>query len=167
MVSTRPGPIVVMGVSAAGKSMIGSGIADRLGVRFVDGDDLHPPTNVAKMTAGEPLTDDDREPWLDAIAALLGEASAGVVVACSALRASYRSRLRAGAGRPIRFVHLEVAEAELQRRIAARTDHFMPPSLLADQLATLEWPGDEPDVVVIDAGHRIDEVVAGATAALS
>ena len=167
MVSTRPDPIVVMGVSAAGKSMIGSGIADRLGVRFVDGDDLHPPTNVAKMTAGEPLTDDDREPWLDAIAALLGEASEGVVVACSALRASYRSRLRARAGRSIRFVHLDVAEAELQRRIAARTDHFMPPSLLADQLATLEWPGDEPDVVVIDAGHRIDEVVAGATAALS
>lgn len=166
MAATNTFPIVVMGVSAAGKSVIGAGLADRLGARFVDGDDLHPPANVAKMAAGDPLDDADRAPWLDAIGAVLADSVGGVVIACSALKAAYRARLRLGAGRPIRFVHLDVAEVELQRRIAARTDHFMPPSLLADQLATLEWPGDERDVIVVDAAQPIDEVVGRVVAAL-
>ena len=155
-------PIVVMGVAASGKSVVGRAVADALGLEFVDGDDLHPPANVAKMSSGTALTDDDRAPWLDAIATVLAESTDGVVVACSALRIAYRDRLRRGAGRPIRFVHLDVGEDELRRRIEGRPDHFMPPSLLSDQLATLEWPGDEPDVAVVAGDRSRDEVVASA-----
>lgn len=156
--------IVVMGVSASGKTEVGRRLATALDVGFVDGDDLHPPTNVAKMTSGVPLTDTDREPWLDAVAAVL--TGGGVVVACSALRRSYRDRLRAGAGREIRVLHLDVSEPELRRRIERRVDHFMPPSLLADQLATLEDPRGEPDVTVIDADRGLDHVVDDALASL-
>lgn len=154
-------PIVVMGVSAAGKTVVGAALAAELDLEFVDGDDLHPAANVAKMSAGIPLTDADRAPWLDAIAERLAH-DPPVVVACSALRRIYRDRLRAGAGRPIRFVHLDVDETALQHRIAARTDHFMPPSLLADQLATLESPAGEPDVAIVDADRPVDEVVVSA-----
>ena len=152
----------MMGVAASGKSVVGRAVADALGLEFVDGDDLHPPANVAKMSSGTALTDDDRAPWLDAIATVLAESTDGVVVACSALRIAYRDRLRRGAGRPIRFVHLDVGEDELRRRIEGRPDHFMPPSLLSDQLATLEWPGDEPDVAVVAGDRSRDEVVASA-----
>ncbi len=159
-------PVVVMGVSASGKTVVGRRIADQLDARFVDGDDLHPEANVTKMAAGQPLDDADRAPWLDAIAGTLADPSGGVLVACSSLKVAYRDRLRAGAGRPIRFVYLDVSEPELRRRIEARTDHFMPPSLLADQLATLEWPGDEPDVTVVAADAGLDEVVASAVSSL-
>ena len=152
----------MMGVAASGKSVVGRAVADALGLEFVDGDDLHPPANVAKMSSGTALTDDDRAPWLDAIATVLAESTDGVVVACSALRIAYRDHLRRGAGRPIRFVHLDVGEDELRRRIEGRPDHFMPPSLLSDQLATLEWPGDEPDVAVVAGDRSRDEVVASA-----
>lgn len=159
-------PVVVMGVSASGKSEVGRRIADQLDARFVDGDDLHPQANVTKMAAGEPLDDADRAPWLDAVAGILASPSGGVVVACSSLKVAYRNRLRVGAGRPIRFVHLDVSEPELRRRIEARTDHFMPPSLLAGQLATLEWPGGEPDVAVVSADVGLDDVVASAVSSL-
>ncbi len=131
---------MVMGVSGTGKSTLGAALAAHLGRPFLEGDAFHPPANVAKMAAGVALTDDDRLPWLDALAAAMSRhAAAGrsTVVACSALRRAYRDRLRAAPGR-VRFVHVTVTPDELARRMSTRPGHFMPPSLLASQLATLE-----------------------------
>jgi gluconokinase len=142
--------IVIMGVSGCGKSSVGEGLAARLGIAYRDGDDLHPPANVAKMRGGVPLSDDDRWPWLDRVAAVLaGEAP--VIVGCSALRRAYRDRLRAGAGGPVRFVHLAGSREVIAARMAARKGHYMPPSLLDSQFAALEPPGpDEALTVEID-----------------
>ena len=127
--------IVVMGPSGSGKSLVGAALAARLRARFVDGDDLHPRSNVAKMAAGTPLDDDDRAPWLDAVALVLAQ-QAPVVVACSALRRSYRDRIRATTG-DTWFVELVVPQTTLRERVSRR-DHFMPAALLDSQLATLE-----------------------------
>ncbi|MQT13451.1 gluconokinase [Segnochrobactrum spirostomi] len=155
--------IVVMGVSGAGKTTIGRALAAKDGLAFVDGDDLHPAANVAKMQAGHPLDDEDRWPWLDRVAATLADATAypaGVVVACSALRKVYRDRLRAGAP-GIRFVLLDLTEAEALARVAHRAHHYMPASLVASQFATLERPGpDEPDVLVVDGTGAVAAIVA-------
>ena len=151
--------VVVMGVSAAGKSAVGHATAAVLGLDFVDGDDLHPPANVAKMASGQPLSDGDRQPWLDRIGRRLASSTDGIVIACSALKATYRAQIRTQAHQPIRFIHLDVARDALNQRLATRTGHFMPASLLDDQLATLEWPGEEADVTVIDANMPLDDVV--------
>lgn len=133
--------IVVMGVSGSGKTTVAKRLADELGWDFLEGDGLHSPANVAKMSAGTPLDDNDRWPWLDAIAAWMSrhlDEGDNAVVACSALRRAYRDRLRrAGVG--VRFVYLRVPHDELARRMQSR-EHFMPPSLLDSQLATLEEP---------------------------
>lgn len=161
--STASPAIVVMGVSGSGKSAIGAALAEALGLPFQEGDVLHPPANVAKMAAGVPLEDADRWPWLDAVAAAL---ATGGVVSCSALKRSYRDRLRAGAGRPVAFVFLEGSEALLTERMGARTGHFMPVSLLASQLATLEDPTGEPGTVAVDIDQPIPDIVAAAVAGL-
>lgn len=127
--------IVVMGPSGSGKSLIGAALAARLGAHFVDGDDLHPRANVAKMSAGRPLDDADREPWLDAVGLVLVR-QAPVVVACSALRRAYRDRIRLRCS-DAWFAELVVPESQLRTRMSRR-DHFMPPALLDSQLATLE-----------------------------
>lgn len=127
--------IVVMGPSGSGKSLVGAALAARLRTRFVDGDDLHPRANVAKMASGRPLTDADRAPWLAAVAATLA-AETSLVVACSALRRAYRDGIRAGVGGVV-FVELVVAESQLRTRMT-RPGHFMPATLLDSQLATLE-----------------------------
>lgn len=129
--------IVVMGVSGCGKSTIGSVLADRLAVPFLDADDLHPPANVAKMAAGIPLTDEDRWPWLRLVGAELASASGGVVVACSALRYAYRDLLRSFVP-DVFFVHLDCSREELASRMKGRLDHFMPLALLDSQLMILE-----------------------------
>ena len=141
--------LVVMGVSGAGKSTVGIALASLLHVDFVDADALHPEANVAKMAAGTPLTDADRWPWLDLVGAALADASeTGLVVACSALKRSYRDAIRAAAP-TTRFVHLTVPRAALTDRVARRADHFMPASLIDSQLETLEPLGpDEPGVTV-------------------
>jgi|SRR5581483_3558541 len=148
-----------MGVSGAGKTTIGTRLATALGWEFHDADDLHPPANVAKMRAGIPLSDDDRAPWLARVHALL-EALArerrSAVVACSALRRAHRERL-AVPGADVRFVHLTGARELLRERLAARAGHFMPPALLASQLATLEPPGD---ALVVDVTPEPDTIVA-------
>lgn len=142
--------VVVMGVSATGKSTVGRLLAGRLGVGFADADDLHPPANVAKMEAGIPLTDADRGPWLEAVgAALAASAGAGLVMACSALKRSYRSAIL-GSAPGVSFVELDGDRALLERRMSARHGHFMPLSLLDSQLQTLEPL--EPD----EPGFRVD-----------
>ena len=164
----RPAAIIIMGVSGSGKSTIGALLAERLGWPFADADGFHPPENVAKMAAGTPLTDEDRRPWLDAIAAHIGAArKAGrpVVVACSALRRAYRDRLRAGHGDLI-FLHLSGAPEVIAERQAARQGHFMPPSLMASQFATLEDISDEPDALAVSVAAEPQAVVDAAMAAL-
>lgn len=160
---TPPPRIVVMGVSGCGKSTVATLLAARLGVPYVDADDLHPATNVARMSAGIPLTDDDRAPWLDTVAATIAAAPDGVVVACSALRRTYRDRLRAGAPGTV-VVHLDGTPELLAARIGARTDHFMPASLLGTQLATLERLADDEPGTVLDVTATPDELADTAAA---
>ena len=157
---------VVMGVSGAGKSTIAAELASQLGWDLADGDDFHPPGNVAKMASGVPLTDADRWPWLDQIAgwidAEIGNQRRGVV-ACSALKRVYRDRLR----RPqVLFVYLDVPRAELQRRLAQRADHFMPGSLLDSQLRDLEPPGEDEAALKVQAGEDAGRVALQSARAL-
>lgn len=161
MNAPTPAMLVVMGVSGSGKSTIARRLADALGYVFLDGDDLHPAANVARMSAGVPLDDADRAPWLDAIAAWMeGELAAGrsAVIACSALKRAYRDRLRR-VGPAVRFVYLAVGHDELARRMRGR-EHFMPPRLLGSQLATLEEPDVDEPALRVDASGSVDEVVA-------
>ena len=160
--------LVVMGVSGCGKTSVGEALAAHLGAPFVEGDALHPEANVAKMAAGVPLTDADRRPWLSAIAArIAAEPAPTVVVSCSSLRRAYRDLLRAEAGRPVGFVYLHGTEAVLSARMQARRGHFMPPALLASQLATLEDPRGEPGVVTVEIGASLDAVIADAITAVA
>jgi gluconokinase len=142
-------PVIVMGVSGSGKTTLGTALAKRLGVEFIEGDSLHPAGNIAKMSAGTPLTDEDRWPWLANIARAM-TAKPGAVGSCSALKRVYRDRLRTGIGPKLRFVCLTVPRSELERRMAERRGHFMPPGLLDSQLAALEPPSDEPDALILD-----------------
>lgn len=153
--------IVVAGVSGSGKSTIGALLAARLHVPFADADDLHPASNVEKMRRGQPLDDEDRWPWLAAVGRELAAASStGLVMACSALTRRYRDAILAQAPE-VRFVLLEAGHDVLEHRMLARTDHFMPPSLLGSQLATLEPLGaDEPGATVLNAGDPSDVVDA-------
>lgn len=150
-----------MGVSGSGKSTIGEGLAERLGTPFVEGDSLHPAANVAKMKSGVPLDDADRWPWLDDIGRLLAREKA-VVVSCSALKRSYRERLRSVAGRPITFLFLDGSRTTIAERLADRSGHYMPLSLLDSQLATLERPAGEADVVTIQIDQAPERIVAQA-----
>lgn len=152
--------VVVMGVSACGKSTVASRLAILLGAPFVDADDLHPAANVAKMTAGVPLDDDDRGPWLDEVAAALGRADRPVI-ACSALKRVYRDRLRR-AGASVTFLHLTGSEHVLAARAVRRAGHFMPPQLLRSQLDTLEPLSADEHGFAIDVDRSIDEIVFSA-----
>ncbi len=162
----KPSVLVMMGVSGSGKSTIASMLAHRLGWTYEDGDWFHPKSNVEKMHHGEPLTDADRWPWLKAIAAWIDEtrkAGGHGVVACSALKRAYRDILIDG--RPdVRLVFLKGDQDLIARRIAARDDHFMPPSLLDSQFAALEVPAaDERPITVSIAPHPreiVDDIVA-------
>lgn len=139
--------VVLMGVSGCGKSTVGEGLAQRLGWRFVEGDSLHPPENVAKMAAGQALDDADRAGWLGTLAELLAQAQSaaqGLVISCSALKRSYRERLRGGDPQVL-FVHLSGSRELIAQRIANRTHRYMPASLLDSQFDTLQPPAaDEP-----------------------
>jgi gluconokinase len=152
-----------MGVSGSGKSTLGLQLAARLGVRFVDGDDLHPDQNRHKLAAGVPLSDADRAPWLDAVADVLSEG--GVVVACSALRRRYRERLRAAAPQ-LRLFYLCGSRELLAARLAQRRHAFMPASLLDSQLATLEPPAPEERAVVLNVERPLSELLDAAATAL-
>lgn len=151
--------VVVMGVSGCGKSTVGRALASSLGVPFIEGDELHPPRNVALMAAGTPLTDDDRRDWLQAVAAALARATGtGAVAACSALKRSYRDILRSGAP-VLHFVHLTGDRALLEERMLHRSGHYMPASLLQSQLDILEPPAPDEAAITLDLDATPDEVV--------
>jgi gluconokinase len=160
--------IVVMGVAGCGKSAVGNALAAAAGAVFVEGDRLHPPENVARMASGEPLTDQLREGWLDAIGARIAELSGsgqGVVAACSALKRSYRDRLR-GFRRDIVFVYLEIDPATAKRRVANRKGHFMPASLVDSQFAILEPPEPDERALTVNATLPIASAIAAAVGLL-
>ncbi len=153
MISPSPplifGAAVVMGVAGCGKTTIAEALAARLGARCIEGDRLHSPQNIAKMSAGVPLTDEDRWPWLSRIGGtLIG--SDGAVAACSALRKVYRETITRAAGRPVAFVFLKGERALIESRMHLRTGHFMPTSLLDSQFATLEEPGADELSITLD-----------------
>ena len=155
----RAGRFVVMGVSGVGKTQVGLALAQALGARFIEGDDLHPESNRAKMAGGTPLVDEDRWPWLDRVAATLAEGASPVVGACSALRRRYRDRLRAGTPGLV-MLHLSGDPALVGERLRARKGHFMPPALLRSQFDTLEpLDADEPGFAV-RVERPIEEIVA-------
>lgn len=159
MKSSRAPLLVVMGVSGSGKSTVGAALAQRLRVPFADADDFHPPANIAKMTAGVALDDDDRHPWLDAIGDWLADhADDGGVMSCSALKRRYRDQLRTHAPE-VAFVHLSGTREVIARRQSSRPGHFMPASLLSSQFATLEPLEADEDGVVIDVDQSIDAIV--------
>jgi gluconokinase len=145
--TSRTAHIVVMGVSGCGKTVLASLLAARLGYRFCEADDVHPPANVEKMSRGIPLSDEDRRPWLGALAAWVAEqADAGrcTVMACSALKRTYRDALRTGSGQDLVFIHLSGEPSTITDRMTAR-EHFMPDSLLSSQLDALEPLEDDED----------------------
>lgn len=153
--------IVVMGVSGCGKSTTGAALAARLGWDLIEGDSFHPPANVAKMKAGHPLDDEDRRPWLEALAAEIAAHDAAgrhAVLCCSALRRSYRDILRRGAP-GVWFVHVHGPRELLAERLGAREGHFFPPALLQSQLETLEPLGPDEDGAVIDLALPVDRQV--------
>lgn len=155
--------VIVMGVSGCGKTTFGETLAARLGAPFIEGDRLHPAENVRKMSAGIPLDDNDRWPWLAQVAAALA-AEERSVGSCSALKRVYRDRLREGVGSSLRFVCLALPRTELERRMTSRQGHFMPAGLLDSQLAAFETPVAEEDVLIVDGmappGLSIEKVAA-------
>ncbi len=157
--------IVVMGVAGSGKSTVAQLLAQQLGWTRIEGDDLHPPENVAKMAAGTPLSDADREPWLRGISQRIDETEGHQVITCSALRRSYRDILRTANAR-VRFLQLSGSRALLSSRLGARTDHFMPSSLLASQLDALEPLTPDEDGVSVDIHGTPAAIVARALQAL-
>ncbi|MET0863009.1 MAG: gluconokinase [Nakamurella sp.] len=152
--------LVIMGVSGSGKSTVAAILAGQLGWDLEEGDDLHPAANVAKMQAGTPLTDDDRWPWLDLVAAWIRDHTrAGIpgIITCSALKKIYRDRLR---GENVVFVHLAGNKETIARRLNARMNHFMPSTLLDTQISTLEPPGPDEKTLVVDLGRKPAEEAA-------
>jgi gluconokinase len=157
--------IVVMGVAGSGKTTIASGLAEKLGVPFVEGDSLHPPANVKKMSAGIPLTDEDRWPWLKAIGERMEVERAtghGVVVSCSALKHIYRDALRKCVHGRVQFILLDGSRQLIGDRMKKRKGHFMPPALLDSQFATLERPSADEHATVLDISHTIPSLLAEA-----
>ncbi|MFB9319218.1 gluconokinase [Cryptosporangium minutisporangium] len=148
-----------MGVTGCGKSTVGKLLAEKLSIAFAEGDDLHPPANIAKMTAGQPLTDEDRWPWLGKIADWLADhAATGGVIPCSALKRAYRDRLRQGAP-TVWFLHVDVDRETILRRVAEREGHFMPVTLVDSQFATLERLGADESGAPIDGTQSPEEIV--------
>ncbi|MFD7691796.1 gluconokinase [Streptomyces sp. NPDC059374] len=162
-----PHVVVVMGVAGTGKTTIGPLLAARLGVPYAEGDDFHSEANIAKMSAGTPLDDDDRWPWLDAIGAWAHRrAGLGGVVSCSALKRSYRDRLRAAAPGVV-FVHLAGDRAVIEDRMSHRQGHFMPTALLDSQFATLQPLAEDEAGVAVDVAGTPQEITERAVTALT
>lgn len=149
---------VILGVSGAGKSTIGAAVAAQLQLPFIEADDFHPAANVAKMSAGIPLTDEDRAPWIDGLVkAVNAVGHRDVVIACSALTEFVRRRLRAGIEQPVIFIHLTAPRDVLEQRLTQRRKHFMKAGMLGSQLETLDPP---QDAIVVDTNRPLPVVVA-------
>jgi gluconokinase len=160
-ISENPCALVVMGVSGSGKSTIADKLAERLGWTYEDGDKFHPASNVAKMSAGHPLTDEDRWPWLQAIADEIDsvcKAGQHVVIACSALKRAYRDLLVHGRD-DVRIIYLNGTEKLIAERLAHRSGHFMPAGLLTSQFKTLEPPGARENPVTVSIDASVDAIV--------
>ncbi|MFN2601411.1 MAG: gluconokinase [Gemmatimonadaceae bacterium] len=160
---------VVMGITGCGKSTVGEMLARKLGVDFIEGDDYHSRENVARMASGIPLTDDDRSDWLCALAnriRVAKDAGAGVVLACSALRRSYRDVLRSAAPH-VQFIFLKGSRSLIAKRIATRQDHFMPPSLIESQLTTLEEPTPDERAWLYEIEWPAEDIVVDIVARAS
>lgn len=151
--------IVLMGVAGSGKSTVGAALAERIGATYLDGDLLHPARNVAKMSRSEPLNDADRMPWLTVVGRRLASAEGILIVGCSALKRRYRDHIRAEAKSPVTFVHLSGSRELIASRLAARTGHFMPASLLDSQFEALEPVTTEENAIVIDIDRRLECLV--------
>lgn len=160
------GPIVVMGVSGCGKTSVGEHLAQYMGCLFVEGDSFHSPENVQKMSNGIALEDADRWPWLDALGGKLASPN-DIVLSCSALKRAYRDRLRTVVGRPVTFIFLQGSRTLLVERLTERKGHYMPAALLESQLATLELPARESDVVSIEIGQSLERIVGLAITTLA
>lgn len=156
-IDTSP-PIVVMGVSGAGKSTVGRALAQRLTVPFADADNFHPSGNIAKMAAGEPLDDADRYPWLERVGQWLAQHRDGGVMSCSALKRDYRDQLRKHCPNVV-FLHLTGSPELITRRQAGRTGHFMPASLMQSQLDALEPLGTDENGVAVDVSADAESIV--------
>ena len=157
----RPGPaIVFMGVSGCGKTVIGRKLADALGYRFIEGDEFHPPANIDRMKQGIPLDDAHRAGWLDAVGAAIASTAedSGVIAACSALKRSYRDRLRRHSP-TLHFVHLRIDKATARQRVAGRKGHFMPATLVDSQFEALEPLQEDEAGAVLDGAPPIDVLV--------
>ena len=151
--------VVVMGVSGCGKSEVGRALAATLSLPLVEGDEFHPPSNIEKMKNGIALQDADRAGWLALLGAELASRGGGAVLTCSALKKAYRDVLRAACP-DVRFLHLQLSEAQAQRRVASRPGHFYPPALVSTQFAALQDPAGEPGVLQVDATRPIEEIAA-------
>lgn len=153
---------VIMGVAGSGKSSVGIALGQRVAARYIDGDDLHPATNIEKMAAGIPLTDEDRRPWLEQVGEVLRAAEGPLLVGCSALKRAYRDLIRAKAGGPVVFIHLAGSPALIAERMSARQAHFMPTSLIDSQFAALQPLAPDETGFAVDIGLPLDAVVAAA-----
>lgn len=156
--------MVVMGVTGSGKTTIGEALARTIRATYVDGDQLHPQANIAKMSAGIPLDDADRWPWLAKVGETLRQQPAPVIVGCSALKRAYRDFITERAGAPVLFIYLDGSRELISRRMHERTGHFMPTSLLDSQFATLEVPGKDENAIAVAIDAPLDAIVADITA---
>ncbi|GAA4167841.1 gluconokinase [Shinella granuli] len=148
-----------MGVAGCGKSAVGAALAGRIGANYLDGDDLHPPANIEKMSRGEPLTDEDRWPWLTLVGRTLAQPGGTLIIGCSALKRRYRDHIAREARGPVTFVHLSGTKELIAARMAARAGHFMPTSLIDSQFAALEPPAQDENAMTVDIDDTLESIV--------
>lgn len=161
-----PTRIVLMGVAGSGKSAVGAALAARIRATYLDGDDLHPPENIAKMSRGEPLSDEDRWPWLTVVGKTLAKPDGILILGCSALKRRYRDHIRNEAGAPVTFVHLSGTKALIAARMSSRAGHFMPTSLIDSQFAALEQPAPDENAITVDIDNTLEAIVETIAAGL-
>ncbi len=152
--------IVIMGVSGCGKSSVGAALAEKLGTTYVDGDDLHPAANIAKMSAGIPLNDEDRWPWLALVGDSLAKSEGTAIIGCSALKRVYRDTIRAKVSESVLFIHLAGSKELIAGRMGKRAGHFMPGTLLDSQFATLEPPQSDELALTVSIDQSLDGIIA-------
>tara|TARA_B100000745_G_C20107463_1_gene378988 strand:- start:582 stop:1094 length:513 start_codon:yes stop_codon:yes gene_type:complete len=150
---------IIMGVSGSGKSSVGSLLSNKIDAVFLDGDEMHPPENITKMSSGQPLDDDDRHPWLQNIGKALKDEPGSIIIACSALKKIYRDLIREMAEQEVIFVHLVGSLDIIKNRMSKRTGHFMPLSLLESQFETLETPKRPENFMAIDIDQSLESII--------